>query len=296
MIVLKAYSQELHILPHIGAAIAAYRVEHEGQAVDFLRPATAQAIAQGTISEMSSFLMAPWAGRIQHGRFTYQGQAIHYPSRIEGLPHSMHGFTRDLPWQVVEQTTDNVSLRFTYQATAEWPFSFTILQGYTLTEKGLLIEVEAENTGETVMPFSMGHHPFFPADAQTKIYANVKKAWFSDESLMPTHLDDHPLVERLAVGYPVQEAAWDTIFTGWDRVAIVEWANRRLRYTVSHPMDFFVLYNPQGEAWFCAEPFGNITDSFNLREQFPRMDIGGLDLAVGEQVKAQFYLEPYFYY
>lgn len=294
MIILKAYSQELHILPHIGAAIAAYRVNHKGQSYDFLRPATAQAIEQGVISEMSSFLMAPWAGRIQYGKFTYQGKTIYYPSRIEGFEHSMHGFTRDLPWRVLNQTEHSLRLCFTHHANHDWPFSFEIVQSYTLTERGLCIDVEAQNIGASDMPFSMGHHPFFPADEHTKVYANVRQAWFSDEALMPTYLADHPMVTRLAEGYPVKDAAWDTIFTDWDRKAVVQWENRRLTYRATAPMDFFVLYNPAGETWFCAEPFGNITDSFNLRDKFARKDIGGLDLAAGEKIKTQFCLEPEF--
>lgn len=295
VVTLSAYGQLLQVVPELGAAISRYAVECDNVWYDFLRPATSQAIAQGDISGVASFLMAPWAGRIQNGRFDYHGKTIHYPSRIAGLAHSMHGFTRDMPWQIVEQTQDCLVLRFVHQATEEWPFSFDMVQTYHLTEDGLSIDVEVQNTGLEVMPFSMGHHPFFPIEGETKLYAHVQQAWFSDDELMPTHLDNHPLVQRLAMGYPVQEASWDTIFTGWDKSATIEWSNRRLSYTVSTPMDFFVLYNPTGETWFCAEPFGNITDSFNLREKFPRQNIGGLDIAAGNKLKTYFCLKPAFY-
>lgn len=75
---------------------------------------------------------------------------------------------------------------------------------------------------------------------------------------------------------------------------MIDWGNRTLCYQVSEPMNFFVLYNPQGMPWFCAEPFGNITDSFNLRHKFPREIIGGMDLSPGESIKTSFLLQPGF--
>lgn len=295
VVTLSAHGQLLQLVPRLGAAISRYAVKHNGVFHEFLRPATQEAIERGVIGEMSSFLMAPWAGRIQNGEFSYQGKLIRYPSRVPGFSHSMHGFTRDLPWSVIEQAEDKLVVSFSHQADNHWPFSFNLIQRYQLSKRGLQIEVEVENTGEDVMPFSMGHHPFFPIDQQTKLYANVQQAWFSDDELMPTYLANHPMVEKLANGFFVSESAWDTIFTGWDREATIEWTNRQLRYQVSAPMDFFVLYNPEGKSWFCAEPFGNITDSFNLREKFAREDIGGLDITPGNKEHCFFVLNPSFF-
>lgn len=287
---LRAFNQHLSVVPDLGAAISRYAYLKQDQWVDILRPATEAAIEQGLISEMSSFVMAPWAGRIQNGRFTYQDQEIYYPSAIEGYPHSMHGFVRDSAWHIMAQTQSSLSLQFIHHTDDKWPFSFELIQTYELKENGLLIELSVSNIGESMMPFSMGHHPFFPCNQQTKLYVNVQKAWYNDDLMMPTYLDVHPMVRQLAQGYPVQEQAWDTIFTGWDRQVLIDWGSHRVRYQVSSPMDFFVLYNPAGESWFCAEPFGNITDSFNLRNQFPRELIGGMDIAPGERLKTRFEL------
>lgn len=294
LITLQYRQQLLQVAPSVGAAITRYAVFHEGSFVDFLRPASMQAIERGEISEMSSFLMAPWAGRIYQGAFTYQGELIVYPSRLPDNPHSMHGFTRDFPWKVDSQQENSLCLKFIHQADKDWPFSFEVMQQYCLDETGLSIWVDVKNTGDKTMPFSMGHHPFFPCDANTKLYTRVQQAWFNDADMMPTYLDSHPLVEKLEKGYEVQEQAWDTIFTAWDRKVMIDWGNRTLCYQVSEPMNFFVLYNPQGMSWFCAEPFGNITDSFNLRHKFPREIIGGMDLSPGESIQTRFLLQPGF--
>lgn len=294
LLTLQTNRQLLQVSPQVGAAITRYAVSHKGEWVDFLRPASAQAIERGEISEMASFLMAPWAGRIYQGKFTYHGETIAYPSRQPDNPHSIHGFTRDFPWQVIDQQLNSLSLKFIHQASKEWPFSFEVMQRYCLDDKGLSIFVDIKNIGDKTMPFSMGHHPFFPCDKHTKLYTRVRQAWFNDEKMMPTYCDDHPLVEKLSNGYAVQEQAWDTIFTEWDKRVVIDWGDRMLSYQVSEPMNFFVLYNPPGKPWFCAEPFANITDSFNLRNQFAREMIGGMDLPPKESIKTSFVLHPRF--
>ncbi|NOL50094.1 aldose 1-epimerase [Pelistega europaea] len=294
LITLQYCQQLLQVAPSLGAAITRYAVVYEGKLIDFLRPASKQAIERREISEMSSFLMVPWAGRIYHGSFTYDGKQIVYPSRLLDNPHSMHGFTRDFPWVVESQQENSLILKFGHHADKDWPFSFEVIQQYGLDDTGLSIWVDVKNTGDKTMPFSMGHHPFFPCDANTKLYTRVQQAWFNDNDMMPTHLDNHPLVEKLEQGYAVQEQVWDTIFTGWDRKVVIDWGDRQLSYQVSEPMNFFVLYNPQGMSWFCAEPFANITDSFNLRNKFPRESIGGMDLLPGEGIKTSFLLQPRF--
>lgn len=294
LVTLQYQHQLLQIAPSVGGAITRYAVQHKEQYIDFLRPASEQSIASGEVGGMASFLMAPWAGRIWNGCFNYRGTPVHYPSPLADNPHSMHGFTKDYPWEVSGQSRDSVSLLFHHQATSEWPFSFVIEQHYLLNDKGLVITIKIENVGQQTMPFSLGHHPFFPCDKHTKIYTQVQQAWYSDVDLMPIRVGAHPLTERLAMGYPIQEKAWDIIFTHWNREVYITWENRSLRYQVSEPLNFFVLYNPAGESWFCAEPFGNITNSFNLQDQFPPSLIGGWDMKVGEKMQVIFTLYPSF--
>ncbi|WP_071057715.1 hypothetical protein [Pelistega sp. MC2] len=289
-------NQELDIVPSLGAAIARYQVIHQGKAYDFLRRASKGAIDQGVISEMASFLMAPWAGRIQNGTFNYQGKDIHYPSSIPNFPHSMHGFTRDKAWHIVEQTAQMALLAFNHSENHDWPFSFELFQRVELTYTGVTISVTVQNIGDTDMPFSLGHHPFFPCNEHTLIKTNVQRAWYSDDELMPIVLNTHPACQKLAQGLYVQEQGFDTIFTDWDKKVEIYWLDERryLRYYVTEPMGFFVLYNPPGEKWFCAEPFGNITNSFNLREKYPREIIGGMDIKAGEKIGTRFELVPGF--
>lgn len=324
---------DLHaqIAPDIGAAITQfYRINPvTSERFDYLRPSSEQAVKKGAISEMASFLMAPWAGRIRDGRFNYQGQSIYFPSSDPKQPHSMHGFTRDNPWQVVavqqalaantgkqtakeisldldkqtlsaeelEQGTESqswVHLRYRHSADTAWPFSFTIDQIIRLSANGLRIDVSVHNDGQEVMPFGFGHHPFYPCDAHTYVQAEVGSAWIGDHEVMPVELIQHEVQEQLAKGLRVQKQVHDTVFVDWQRQARITWLDqgRSLLMQASSPQDFFVLYTPAKENWFCAEPFANMTDSFNLRERFERHLIGGQDIAPGETLQSWFSLSP----
>ncbi|MDO5680137.1 MAG: hypothetical protein Q4G54_07405 [Pelistega sp.] len=348
----------VEIAPEIGAAITAfYRVDEAGKRFDYLRPTTAQAIAAGTISEMASFLMAPWAGRIRNGRFEYQGREIHYPSQDPTQPHSMHGFTRDKAWLLGEYQLnhdasgdDDATLRndtrhsqgaepennimhsqdaelkykvmhnqnaslennaarndtknesrcayarlyFTHQASKEWPFSFTLEQTIRLSPQELRIDLRVCNTGSESMPFGFGHHPFYPCDADTLVQAQVGQAWQGDHEVMPIALIDHPAQPKLAEGLRVQAEEHDTVFVAWQHEARISWLaqGESLVLQASAPQDFFVLYAPANQPWFCAEPFANVTDSFNLRARYTSDVIGGLDIAAGQSHSTWFSLRP----
>ena len=44
------------------------------------------------------FPMAPWAGRVRHGHFVFEGVEHQLP--LNKPPHAIHGIVRDLRWHV----------------------------------------------------------------------------------------------------------------------------------------------------------------------------------------------------
>ncbi|HEY1119598.1 MAG TPA: hypothetical protein VGE43_17930, partial [Acidimicrobiales bacterium] len=43
------------------------------------------------------FPLAPFAGRIRHGRFSFEGRAVQMPTNLP--PHAIHGTTHLRPWE-----------------------------------------------------------------------------------------------------------------------------------------------------------------------------------------------------
>jgi len=99
-------------------------------------------------------LLFPICGRLFGGKYTYRGKEYEM---------NLHGFARHSVFSA-EMIGDN-AIRFTLtqnDATlAVYPFDFTLSVEYRLTERQLLGGISVVNTGNTIMPFTVGLHPGF---------------------------------------------------------------------------------------------------------------------------------------
>src|SRR3954454_21790009 len=64
-----------------------------------------------------SFVMAPWAGRTRHGRFSFDG--VEHQLEINSGEHSIHGTVRERPWTVEE--ADGRRVRISCGFGPAWP-------------------------------------------------------------------------------------------------------------------------------------------------------------------------------
>jgi len=99
-------------------------------------------------------LLFPIVGKLIHGRYRFEGK------EYEMHPH---GFARDMDFELVESAESSLTYRL--QATPvtrkQYPFNFSLTRHYRLSGSMLEITTEVTNTGDKVMPFSMGEHPAF---------------------------------------------------------------------------------------------------------------------------------------
>jgi len=84
---------------------------------------------------------------------------------IEGNTYSMgqHGFARDLEFKLVAQTSKSVSyeLLFNEETLKIYPYKFSLLVEYTLTQNKLEIFYKVKNIDDKTIYFSIGAHPGF---------------------------------------------------------------------------------------------------------------------------------------
>jgi len=283
LITLRADQAELIVAPHIGGAICGYRHRIDDVLCPWLRDASTQAIDEGLVSEMSSFPLLPWFGRLRNGTFEFEGQRVTYPSAKPDSPHSIHGIVRNKPWTVQSQQENELLIRYTHAPDA-WPYAFVAEQRFVLESLRLKVHLTVTNTGHRVMPVGMGHHPYFVRHSNTTLTAGVGHAWISDEEVMPLNLAMHPDTEALKHGIAIDRHVFDHPFTAWDHVADIHWPDERrtLRMTATQPLDFLVIYSPPGKDWFCAEPVSNTSDAFNLNATYDPTQVGGQPLEPGQ--------------
>ena len=252
---LRAGETTLDLAPTIGGAIAAFR----WRGVDLFRPATAAALGTGDILGMSSFPMAPFAGRIREGRFIADGREVRLPVNLVGETDAIHGHGWQAPWTVVEAAGDRAKLQFDH-ASAHWPWDYQAEQTFTLTDGALTQSLTVTNRSPRPMPAGLGLHPYFPRPPQTRLKARV-----ADVFLAPDQPPTAPPPSWNWTAGQAIEAYVDHQFTGWDGVARVDWPGKRLalRIAALTPTDHLVVYAPTGEDYVCVEPVSHQLDAVN---------------------------------
>jgi aldose 1-epimerase len=98
--------------------------------------------------------MVPWAGRIRHGRFTFEGVAHELECNLP--PHAIHGTCYTRPWEQVRQDTIEIDLG------EGWPYPGRARQTFALDEVALTCRMEVQATA-VPFPATAGWHPWFRA-------------------------------------------------------------------------------------------------------------------------------------
>ncbi len=105
----------------------------------------------------------PIVGRLLNDSYTFQDKTYSL---------SQHGFARDQRFEIVEQHETEVRLRLVSdtRSMSVYPFSFVFDVIYSLSESGLTISYETQNTGKDVMHYSVGGHPAFHLEEPLENY------------------------------------------------------------------------------------------------------------------------------
>lgn len=107
--------------------------------------------------QRSAPVLFPIVGSVAQNTYFHQGKPYHL---------SQHGFARDMVFQVMSQTEQNVwfQLVSTPETLTKYPFPFVLRIGYELTDDTVSVHWEVENPGQLDMFFSIGAHPAFNAN------------------------------------------------------------------------------------------------------------------------------------
>jgi aldose 1-epimerase len=290
VVTLSAGSLRVVIAPEVGGALAAFYETTPGGLLHWLRPAVPAAFAERDPLRMASFPLFPYCNRIRDARFEFDGGTINLSGNDERFAHALHGNAWRHPWQVGACTESSAELHFEHEpdprVPGDWPFRYRARQRVELTGGALLITLSAQNLATRPMPFGMGHHPYYPRTAQTRIYAEVEAMWHADADVLPTHLGPHPAVTALREGLSPDAFDLDNNFANWAREATIAWPDehRRLTMTAEAPFDHMVLFAPANDSQLCVEPVTNTTDCFNATGM--REKVGGCVLQPGEEIAA----------
>lgn len=108
---------------------------------------------------------AKYWGRTSPVLFPFVGGLKDKEYRTKGktYPMSQHGFARDLEFELLSQTKDEIwfILKSNAETLAKFPYEFILKLGYKINNNQVEVLWQVENPGNEVLPFSIGGHPAF---------------------------------------------------------------------------------------------------------------------------------------
>lgn len=163
--------------------------------------------------------LLPWPNRIRDGRYEFGG-AVQQLTLSEPARHNaIHGLARHVVWDLLEHGTNAVRQRVRIFPQPGWPGIVEAVVGHSLSDAGLLVDVQATNIGSTPVPFGYAAHPYLTVGETTvddvTIQLPASRYLEVDSRMLPVELRDVDGTEfDLRVPEVLGSRTFDTAFTG----------------------------------------------------------------------------------
>lgn len=235
--------------------------------------------------------LVPWPGRIDQGRYTWEGSVHQLAWSEPALRNAIHGLLRYTPWDVVEVQESSVELLGRIMPQRGYPFAIECRMHYQIdADTGLTVTASATNVGDVAAPFAFGSHPYLSVGTASvdECVATVPAATalVVDDRLLPTAT---VAVEEAGIDFRAGRVvgdqqintcvtdldrdsdglAWSSL-AGPDGTATYLWADAEFGYAVLYTMDVPV----GGRQGFAIEPQTSPPNAFATGEDVIRLEPG----------------------
>ena len=250
----------------IDATNGARIVQIDLDGIQLLIPSPAVESRDPTSFTWGSYPMAPWAGRVRGGRFSFfdmdhqlQLNQDDSGDSTPGCQHAMHGTVMSRAWTVTGQTKTSVELRAPLdQPGSGWTLGGIAHQRIEVTDGQIRCELSVTvGPNGTPVPAEVGWHP-----------------WWNK----PDRLTFRPdaMYERDSIGLPTGQliapsnGPWDDCFVNTAPVTLHYDRPTHPDITVSSDCDHWVVFDRPAHAT-CVEAQSGPPDAFKVR---PRLVTG----------------------
>jgi len=209
---------------------------------DVLRPMSDQS---GDPGLSGCFPLVPFANRIDQAHLAFEGlEAQISPALPE--PHGLHGTGWQSDWTVEEIGLDHLLLTLEGGADRAWPWRWRAEQRFSITQSGLTVDLILTNIDTVSGPASIGLHPAFLLEAETRIETDIVGIWDCRPDLIPS--DWRPISWPDIEAHPL-----DNCLTGWTGRAVLRTPGQR-PITLVADTSHLQVYRPKGGNFVCLEP------------------------------------------
>lgn len=213
---------------------------------------------------MASFPLVPYANRIAYGRFEWDGASHQLPPNFGDHPHSIHGFGWQTAWTAAEATDTYCVFVHEHLGAEGWPWAYRAEQRVSLYGSSLALTLTVTNTGDAPMPVGLGFHPYFAADADTRLQFSASGVWLSSPDMLPERAAPADTFgDWSSPAAILGESLIDNIYAGWDGSATVLRGDGVRLILKGENAGWLHVYRPPGERFFCLEPVSHMPDAIN---------------------------------
>jgi aldose 1-epimerase len=269
--------EALYILPEFGGMIRKMTLQKNGHLHHVIDCGNStEKILSGMASYPSAHLF-PWGNRVRNGKYSFQGVDYQLPINEIGLHNAIHGLVSFAPFEVVEQTTNDVeailTLRHTYYGgTLGYPFPFVLdITHIFSADEGLEINYSIKNIGTNDMPIVLGWHPYF------KIEGEKADDWQIDFPAVYQYKADNQMIsgEKVKVDFSgaidLRGKTLDAIFAMNSSSKIIsKLYSPKKNFTLNVWQEgmkggftYTVVYIPPARDCIAIEPMTGNTDAYN---------------------------------
>jgi galactose mutarotase-like enzyme len=228
-------------------------------------------------------ILFPFVGLVRDKQYSYQGKRYQM---------GQHGFARDMEFQLIEQTEEELWFELNSNATTleNYPFEFKLQLGYQLEERTVKVMYRVINPSKEVMYFSIGAHPAFicPYDENKSAYYvrlnHTKKleSYYLDTKLGVREMD----AKEVEFAYIDSEYAYikltkelfakDALIIENTEITEVSlcYEDKTPYVTVEFDAPLFGIWSPAntGAPFVCIEPWYGRCDAINSPEELDKKE------------------------
>ncbi len=249
------------VVPERGGIVTSW--QFQGQEIFYL---DAERFKDPTLSVRGGVpILFPICGNLPDDTYVLNGQSYTL---------KQHGFARNLPWQVSEQSTTDgasvtVSLKSDETTRTGYPFDFELNYIYTLRGNSLELRQRHTNLTAEPMPFSTGIHPYFAVDDKSRLTFDFPSTEYS--------IKGGSEIYSFAGQFDFEQEEIDYAFINLTASsAAVTDQTRRLKLTVAYDEHYstLVFWAVRGKDFYCLEPWSSPRNALNTGKHLLQVQPG----------------------
>jgi len=255
MLQLQAGGLEAVVIPEIGGIVSRLVwTGPDGRRHDVLHPSADRTASTASPNFFGSWAMLPFANRAFGSVVDDAETRFQVPANDPS--GTIHGFGWQAAWEVLRYDRGHTVIE---HRRIDGPdrYRYRARQEVILDEAGMTARLSITNEAETALPFGIGHHPWFPCAADTRLTMRAAGALVFGEAFRAIGQEAFTQGGPYADARPFRSdtvTAWS--FFDWDGSARIETPSTGLAITLtaSDSLNCPVVWSPPGADFLCVEP------------------------------------------